>query len=77
VAWALFSKAARYMALSVSRTAREVVRRPQGRVECTVHAGFKDGKRWAEALGFSVETPVLRQYGPTGSDHVGYVRFNA
>jgi hypothetical protein len=41
-----------------------------------VHAGFKDGKRWAEALGFSVETPVLRQYGPDGADHVGYLRIN-
>jgi len=27
-------------------------------------------------LGFELETPLLRQYGHDGADHVGYVRIN-
>ena len=47
-----------------------------GRVEFTVRADFKAGHRWARLLGFYVETPLMKSYGPSGEDHVGYVRFN-
>ncbi len=47
----------------------------KGRVELTVRSDFPIGQRWAEMLGFRVETPCLQAYGPQGEDHVGYVRF--
>lgn len=47
-----------------------------GRLEMTVRADFPQGQRWAEMLGFHVEAPLLKEYGPEGEDHVGYVRFN-
>ena len=50
--------------------------RVKGRVEFTVRADFEKGHRWAKMLGFTVESPLLRAYGPLGEDHVGYVRFN-
>lgn len=56
----------------VARNLRNVV----GRVEMTVRKDFEAGHRWAKMLGFDVETPLLRAYGPQGEDHVGYVRFN-
>lgn len=46
----------------------------RGRIEMTVRADFTKGQRWAQLLGFSVETPVLKNYGPLGEDHTGYVR---
>lgn len=48
----------------------------RGRIEFTVRADFKPGHRWARALGFEMETPCLRAYGPEGESHVGYVRIN-
>ena len=44
--------------------------------ESTVRRDFALGQRWARMLGFEIETPVLRQFGPEGEDHVGYVKFN-
>ena len=40
----------------------------------TVLKDFKQGHRWAKILGFELETPTLRAYGPAGEDHAGYVR---
>lgn len=48
----------------------------KGRIEFTVRADFPAGLRWAKTLGFEVETPRLRTYGPQGEDHVGFVRIN-
>lgn len=58
----------------LTRLVREHLKDKQGRFEMTVRADFRPGQRWAEMLGFQVETPVLRQYGPSGEDHIGYVR---
>ena len=46
----------------------------KGRVEFTVRADFDCGLRWAQRLGFIVETPLMKNYGPFGEDHVGFVR---
>lgn len=46
----------------------------RGRIEFTVRVDFPAGQRWAKRLGFEIETPLLKAYGPTGEDHVGYVR---
>lgn len=47
-----------------------------GRVELTVRADFPQGQKWARLLGFEVETPLLKMFGPEGEDHIGYVRIN-
>ena len=48
----------------------------KGRVEMTVRSDFPVGQRWATMLGFEVETPCMRAYGPQGESHVGFVRIN-
>lgn len=75
-AWAYLSARAQESILLVSRTARDVLRRVPGRVECTVRADFPAGQKWAKLLGFQIETPCLRAFGPQGEDHVGYVLLN-
>lgn len=45
------------------------------RMQMTVRCDFKEGNKWAKALGFSVES-VLGQYGPDKSSHVMYARFS-
>lgn len=75
-AWTyLGSVSAKHM-LCVTRLARQLLDSVAGRIEFTVVRDFQAGHRWAAMLGFSVETPLLRAYGPRGEDHVGYVRFN-
>lgn len=61
---------------AVTREARRRLAAVKGRIEMTVLLSFDAGHRWAELLGFEVETPVLRHYGPDGADFVGYVRIN-
>lgn len=48
----------------------------KGRIELSVRADFPAGQRWARMLGFEVETPCLKAFGPQGEDHVGFVRIN-
>ena len=62
----------RFLTAEVLKGLRQV----QGRIELTVRQDFAAGHRWARILGFVVETPLLRGYGPEGENHVGYVRFN-
>jgi hypothetical protein len=42
----------------------------------TVRKDFVQGHRWAQMLGFEMETPEMKAYDPQGATHVGYVRFN-
>jgi len=73
--WAfLNSKTGEHM-LAVTRRARRIMGEAKGRIECTVRKDFSEGHRWVRMLGFHAETYVLKQYGPDGADHVGYVRF--
>lgn len=60
----------------ITPTARELIGAKPGRVEFTVRVDFPAGQRWARQLGFKVETPLLKAYGPEGEDHIGFVRFN-
>lgn len=75
-AWAVFTSAARPHMRRVTRFAKMVLSELKGRVEITVVADYEKGHKWARMLGFEVETPLLRCYGPLGEDHVGYVRIN-
>jgi hypothetical protein len=60
----------------ITRAVQSGLEKVKGRIEFTVRADFPQGQRWAEMLGFGVETPCLKGYGPQGEDHIGYTRFN-
>lgn len=76
VAWIYMGKNASEHIVAITRIARDKVSRAKGRVEMTCRADFAQGLRWARMLGFVVETPLLKAYGPQGEDHVGFVRIN-
>lgn len=76
LAWCYLTRPAVPHLRRITRLAAEITALPEGRVEATVRADFPRGHRWMEMLGFEVETPLLKRYGPYGEDHVGYVRFN-
>ncbi len=61
---------------TILKKAKEVLSIPKGRIECTACANLAHRIRWMKFLGFEVESPLLKAYGPFGEDHVGYVRFN-
>lgn len=74
-AWAFMTAAtAKHMRFITSAVLKNI-EGLKGRIEMTVQADFPAGHRWAKILGFRVEAPLLRAYGPDGADHVGYVRF--
>lgn len=60
----------------ITRETDKHLSKMKGRIELTVREDFDAGHRWAKLLGFEVETPRLRRYGPAGENHVGYVRVN-
>lgn len=60
----------------ITREVRRLLRTIIGRMEMTVNMDFAAGHRWAKLLGFEIEIPLLKQYGPAGESHIGYVRFN-
>lgn len=74
--WAYLNKSAAAHMLFVTRAAEQVLQQVKGRIEMTVRCDFKAGHRWAKILGFVLETPVLKQFGPEGEDHSGYTRFS-
>ena len=75
-AWTFVSNVAGPHLLMATKTAQKMLRAVPGRVEMTVVKDFVNGHRWARMLGFEVETPLLRAYGPRGEDHVGYTLHN-
>lgn len=75
-AWAYVARGTLpHMAWITEETRKRIAAVP-GRVEFTVRKDFRAGQRWAKALGFEVEAPLLRAFGPQGEDHVGFVRVN-
>lgn len=47
------------------------------RIEMGVLCDFEKGHRWAERLGFEVETPCAKSWGPDGKDYTIYVRLKS
>jgi hypothetical protein len=47
---------------------------PYHRIEVAVKAGFHRGERWAERLGFELETPLARKWSPDGQDFSIWVK---
>lgn len=74
--WAYMSPKSAAHLLWITRESLKLAATLEGRLELTVRADFAAGHRWAKLLGFEVEAPMLRDYGPAGEDHVGYVRMN-
>ena len=75
MAWAYIVRGARRHMPWITKEVVKVLDQVRGRIELTVRCDFPAGQRWAARLGFVVETPVLRAFGPEGEDHVGWVRF--
>lgn len=76
IAWAYMAQDSGPHMLWLTREAKKGLSKLKGRVELTVRSDFPAGIKWAEMLGFKVETPLLKAYGPSGEDHIGFVRFN-
>lgn len=75
-AWAYLNRHTGPQMIRTTRAAKWIIAQANGRIESTVRADFPEGHRWVKLLGFEVETPILKRYGPMGEDHVAYVRFN-
>lgn len=61
--------------LAVHRAALRMMKQYQGRIELVVDCDFPEGQRWASALGFKLETPLMPGYLPEGrGDASMYVR---
>jgi hypothetical protein len=75
-AWALLAEGAGRYLLPVTREIRSRLDASGfARVEMAVDAGFIAGCRWAELLGFKLETPEpMRKYLPNGRDAYLYAR---
>ncbi len=76
MAWAYVARGTLQHMEWITERVRENLAGLKGRIEFTVRADFAPGLRWAKSLGFEVETPVLKAYGPQGEDHVGFARIN-
>ena len=73
--FAYITKAAAPHMLRITRYTRKILDAAGcGRIMATVQVGFDEGQRWAKMLRFEVETPVLKQWGPDGSDHTLFCR---
>lgn len=78
VAWAYIAQRTgvrRHMPWITEETIN-ALNRVKGRVELTVRVDFPAGQRWAQRLGFHIETPCLKMFGPEGEDHIGFLRIN-
>lgn len=76
LAWAYLPVSTGHHMLWITREVKRNLDTLDGRIEMTVRADFEPGQRWAKMLGFELETPLLRRFGPQGEDHVGFVRIN-
>lgn len=75
-AWAYMSPATGPHMRWLTRMCDEHARQLKGRIEMTVRTDFEAGHRWALMLGFTLETAVMKAYGPFGEDHAMYTRHN-
>jgi len=72
--WSFISRDAGKHFIVLDRAVRRMLSIPNvRRIDATTEAGFSQGCRWLEMLGFEFEG-VMRKYGPDGSDHVRYAK---
>lgn len=75
LAWAWLTRGWRKYARRITaEIIAEVCTSPYHRIELGVKHGFDAGARWAERIGFTLETPLAKGWGPDGSDYSIYVR---
>lgn len=73
--WMWLARPWRKKARAVTEIVRDVLDRSDfKRIEIGVLVGFDRGCRWAERLGFYLETPLARSWGPDGRDYSIYAR---
>lgn len=74
VAWAILSNdAAPYMLRIVRKVRTVMAGLPYRRIEISVRSDFEDGKRFAELIGMTLETPEpMRAHGANGEDEYMY-----
>jgi RimJ/RimL family protein N-acetyltransferase len=75
IAWAIVDELCKREFLAL----HNVVKRfldvcPIRRIEATVDVGFEQGHRWVKLLGFQLEAPMMKHYGPDGSHAALYAR---
>ena len=75
LAWSFVAGTLKHVFVHVHRVAKRVVDvAPYPRLEMEVECEFVEGHRWANLLGFELETARMRKYGPNGLDYARYVR---
>ena len=74
-AWALLSPCGPKRFLEVHRAVtRFLDEQTARRIETAVDCEFEAGHRWASLLGFRLEAPRMRNFGPDGRDAALYAR---
>jgi len=74
-AWALLSACGPRLFLQVHRAvARFLDAQKAQRIETAVDCDFAEGHRWVRLLGFRMEAPRMRLFGPDGRDAALYAR---
>jgi hypothetical protein len=74
-AWAFVDRKCKREFLALHHIVRDFLDHcPVRRIEAAVSTTFSAGHRWVRALGFELEAPILRAYGPDGGDCSLYAR---
>jgi hypothetical protein len=77
-AWAFIGRDCRDEFLSIHKTAVALLSDcPLRRIEAAVDRDFRAGHRWARALGFELEAPILKHYRPDGGHMSLYAKVRA
>ena len=75
LAWALLGLGWRKHARAITNEIIRVLDKTEmHRIELAVKVDFDAGKRWAKRLGFVLETPVARKWGPDQGDYSIFAR---
>jgi hypothetical protein len=75
LAWVWLSRSWRKHARAITDEVKRTVEgAPYHRIEMGVKLGYDRGEAWARRLGFCLETPLARKWGPDGSDYSIWVR---
>ena len=75
LAWCFLSRRWKKHARAISGEIKRYISESDfPRIETAVKVDFKHGHSWANMLGFSLETPLARKWGPDGADYSIYAR---
>lgn len=71
--WSFLARGWRRHAKRITREVERYLRASEyHRIETAVKIDFAPGHKWAERLGFYLETPLARKWGPDGEDYSLY-----